>query len=214
MIYFFCHLSSGVTMKTDKAENAIIRKGKTILQPVILAVPDAAKALTPKERVKFLSRHARKALEMSAEKSGIRLDELQQDERNAPLPFHGTYWSITHKNEYVGAVVSPSPTGIDIEKIGPRAKSLFHKTADQAEWALADRSFTTFFRYWTAKEAVLKAVGIGLKDLSRCRICRVLGAHHLDVEYHGSKWQIEHNFFNNHIASIVKNDRVIEWTIG
>jgi 4'-phosphopantetheinyl transferase len=183
------------------------------LYPVILAVPDTAKALTPKERVKFLSRHARRALEMSAEKSSIRLDALEQDERNAPLPFNGTYWSITHKNEYVGGVVCPSPTGIDIEKICTRSESLFRKTADEAEWALADKTFTTFFRYWTAKEAVLKAAAIGLRDLSKCRISRVPGPHHLDVEYDGNKWQIEHNFFNSHIASIVKNDFMIEWTI-
>ena len=185
-----------------------------VLYPVILAVPDAIKALTPKERVKFLSRHARRALEMSAEKSRIRLDALAQDERNAPLPFNGTYWSITHKNEYVGGVVCPSPTGIDIEKICPRAKSLFRKTADEAEWALADKTFTTFFRYWTAKEAVLKAVGIGLRDLSKCRIHRVLDAHHLDLAYDGNNWRLEHRFFNNHIASIVKNDFLIEWTVA
>ena len=183
------------------------------IYPVILAVPETAKALTPKERVKFLSQHARRALEQSAKKSNVRLDTLAQDERNAPLPFDGTYWSVTHKNEYVGGVVCPSPTGIDIEKICPRAKSLFRKTADEAEWALADTTLTTFFRYWTAKEAVLKAAGIGLRNLSNCRISRVLGRHHLDVEYDGNDWQIEHHFFNNHIASIVKNDFVIEWTI-
>ena len=184
-----------------------------IIYPVILAVPKTARALTPKERVKFLSQHARRALEQSAEKSNVRLDSLAQDERNAPLPFNGNYWSVTHKNEYVAGVVCPSPTGIDIEKICSRAKSLFRKTADEAEWALADKTFTTFFRYWTAKEAVLKAAGIGLRDLSKCRISRVIDTHHLDVEYDGNQWLIEHNFFNSHIASIVKNDYVIEWTI-
>jgi 4'-phosphopantetheinyl transferase len=184
-----------------------------VIYPVILAVPETMMALKPKERVKFLSRHARRALEISAEKSNIRLNALEQDERNAPLPFNGSYWSITHKNEYVGGVVCPSPTGIDIEKICSRSESLFRKTADEAEWALADKTFTTFFRYWTAKEAVLKAAGIGLRDLSKCRISRVPGPRHLDVEYDGDKWLIEHNFFNSHIASIVKNDFLIEWTI-
>jgi 4'-phosphopantetheinyl transferase len=184
-----------------------------IIYPVILAVPDAARKLKPKERVKFLSGHARRAVGISAQKSRISLGRLVQDESNAPLPFNGNFWSITHKSEYVGAVVAPSPIGIDIEKICPRGKSLFRKAADDTEWALADTTFTTFFRYWTAKEAMLKAAGIGLRDLSRCRITRILDAHHLEVEYNGNSRQIEHCFFNSHIASIVKNDFRIEWTI-
>ena len=184
------------------------------MHPVILSVPGTAKDLKPKERVKFLSRHARRALEMSAEKSRIRLGELAQDERNAPLPSNGTFWSITHKTEYVGGVVAPSPIGIDIEKIYLRAESLFSKTASAAEWALAQRSPATFVRDWTSNEAVLKAAGTGLKDLSICRVIRIRDDHHLDIEYENKKWQAEHIYFEDHIASIVKNDFQIEWTIS
>lgn len=201
-------------MKTDMTENSISGKENQILHPVILAVPDSVKDLTPKERVKFLSQHARRALEMSAEKSRIRLGELAQDERNAPLPCNGTFWSITHKTEYVGGVVAPSPIGIDIEKIDSRAKSLYPKTASEAEWALADRSLSTLFRYWTSKEAVLKAAGSGLKDLSICRVVRIRDDYHLDLEYENKKWQVTHTFFDDHIASIVKNEFRIDWTIS
>jgi 4'-phosphopantetheinyl transferase len=184
------------------------------IYPVILAVPAAVRKLKPQGRVKFLSGHARRAVEISAAKSRTTLGNLAQDERKAPLPFNGNYWSITHKPEFVGAVVAPSPIGIDIEKLCSRSKSLFQKTASDAEWALADKTTTTFFRYWTAKEAVLKAGGIGLKDLLRCRIIRILDDHHLDLEYSGQKWKVEHRFFNGHIASVVKNDFQIEWTIA
>lgn len=183
------------------------------IYPVILAVPDAVKKLKPKERVRFLSGHARRAVEISTEKSRIPLGQLVQDERNVPLPFNGNFWSVTHKPEYVGAVVAPSPTGIDIEKICERTESLFHKTASDAEWALAETTATTFFRFWTAKEAVLKAAGTGLRELAKCRVVRILNDHHLDLEHNGKKWKVEHRFFNGHIASVIKNNFEVHWTI-
>ena len=178
-----------------------------------MAVPQTVKTLNPKERVTFLSGHARRALAISAEKSQIPLGELLQDERNAPLPFNGIFWSITHKTEYVGGVVAPAPIGIDIEKICARANSLYHKTASEAEWALADRSVNTFFRYWTSKEAVIKAAGTGLKDLLKCRVIRIYNDHHLEIEYETQKWRIEHTYFEDHIASIVQYDLPINWTV-
>ena len=49
-----------------------------VLHPVILAVPATINDLKPKERVRFLSQHARRALALSAEKSRITLGELAQ----------------------------------------------------------------------------------------------------------------------------------------
>ena len=178
-----------------------------------MAVPETIADLSPGERVKFLSRHARRALALSAEKSQVPLGELVQDEQNAPLPFNGNYWSITHKTQYVGGVVSPSPIGLDIEKICSRTRALFKKVADDTEWSLADRTFETFFRYWTAKEAVLKVAGIGLKALSKCRVLQVPDAHHLDVGFKGRTYHVEHHYFDGHIASIVKNGFEVRWTV-
>ena len=184
--------------------------------PVILSVPEKVADFKPRDRVTFLSQYARKAIAASAQRSGISPGELKKDENGAPLPFGGTYWSITHKSEYVAGVVSPYPVGIDIEKILPCSRGLYKKTATEPEWSLAGQSqddFSIFYRYWTAKEAVLKASTTGIKDLLKCRIERIIDGHHLEINYLDKRWFIEHHFFNEHIASIVQNDARIVWTI-
>jgi len=130
------------------------------------------------------------------------------------VPFNGNYWSVTHKPEYVGGVIALEQIGIDIEKIRPCSKGLFKKTADDREWALADTdSLTLFFRYWTSKEAVLKAGGTGLTDLSKCRIVKIIDDNNLVINYKNKKLFVEQFFFKGHVASVVKTASRIEWTI-
>jgi 4'-phosphopantetheinyl transferase len=187
-----------------------------ILHPVILPVPEQVQKYKPKDRVLYLSRHARRALERSAVKSGILPGELLKDENGMPLPFDGTFWSITHKTQYVAGVVAPKPIGIDIERIRDFSQGLFRKTAADREWALVNtegKSLLTFFRFWTSKEAVLKATGIGIKDLLKCQVCQILDDRHLIIHYEGKDWLIEHFFYDRHIASIVQNNFHIDWAI-
>ena len=186
------------------------------LCPVILPVPDEVNEFVPRDRVVFLSRHARKALQISAEKSGVRLDKLVKDENGVPQPFDGTFWSVTHKSRYVAGVAAPTPTGIDVERIRSFSDGLFKKTASESEWALADMesdSTMAFFRFWTAKEAVLKATGIGIKDLLKCRVHQIVDDNHLRIHYEGQDWLIEHFAFDRHIASIVQNRYRIDWSV-
>lgn len=186
----------------------------SIIYPVILAVPEADQHLKARERVEYLSRHAREALEISAGKHGVVVGGLEKDESGAPLPFDGNYWSVSHKPEYVGGVIASKQIGIDIEKIRSCSPALFKKTADESEWNLSNEdAFNLFFRYWTAKESVLKALGKGIRDLSKCRVVRVIDPHHLIIEYQDIAWTIEHFFFNGHIASVVKYDMNVEWTL-
>lgn len=184
------------------------------IYPVILAVPEKIRQLTGKNRVLNLSKHARQALEISAGKSSIHLGDLLKDKSGAPLPFNGTYWSLTHKPDYVGGVVASTRIGIDIERIRPCSEALFSKTAGEKEWSLVNTDpIKLFFRYWTSKESVLKAAGAGLKDLSKCTIAKVIDEENLFIDYGGEKWLVEHFYFDGHIASVTKNSFNIKWSL-
>jgi len=187
------------------------------LFPVILPVPAEVHDFKPRDRVIYLSRHARRALTLAAQKSGVSLGELVKDDNGVPQPFDGVHWSISHKTRYVCGVAAPLPIGIDIERVRNFSEGLYQKTATDEEWALADMktdSVMAFFRYWTAKEAVLKATGIGIKDLLKCRVDHISDDRHLQIQYDGQKWLIEHFFFNDHVAAIVKSDFRIQWIIN
>jgi len=184
------------------------------LFPVILPVAEAERRLSGKQKVAELSRISREALRLSVEKSGIMLGELMKNEDDVPCPFDGNYWSLSHKSKYVTAVVSKGMIGIDIEEIKPRSESIFSLVAGDEEWELGpDRAWDTFFRYWTAKEAALKAVGVGIGGLKVCRIISVPDKNHIVLNYRDSLFRVEQLSYKNHIVSVIKNDNEVEWVI-
>ena len=184
------------------------------IYPVILPVPSQDRKLKGGERVKTLSRLARQALEISAAKCRLRFGELSKDAHGVPLPFDGHYWSLTHKSKYVGAVISLQKTGIDIEEVRTISDPMFQRVADDREWRLAGpRSEMLFFRFWTAKEAVLKAEGVGMAGISTCVVTRLLDRQHLEIAYRDKRYLIEQVYFNGHVAAVVKNQLDSQWTI-
>ncbi len=183
------------------------------LFPVVMPVIEAECEPSGKEAVDRLSFMAREALKVSAQKSRVKLGELLKDEDGVPCPVAGTHWSLSHKPKYVAAVVSRDKVGIDIEEIKPRAESLFARVAGDEEWELKQKSWDTLFRYWTAKETVLKAVGIGVGGLRTCRITSVPDENHITLDYRGQLFLIEQLRHNNHIASVLKGDNEIDWII-
>ena len=183
------------------------------LFPVVMPVTEVGHKLSGKEKVNHPSRIAREALKLSAEKSGVRLGELLKDERGAPCPVAGNYWSLSHKPKYVAAVVSQDKVGIDIEEIKPRAESLFAYVASDEEWELQQKSWDVLFRYWTAKEAALKVIGIGISGLKTCRIISVPDENHISLDYKGHLFLVEQLRCKNHIVSVLKGDNQIEWVV-
>jgi 4'-phosphopantetheinyl transferase len=183
------------------------------IYPLIMAVSEADRQLRGRDKVLQLSSLARQAVQLSAGQSGIKLGELMKSQEGAPLPVGGYFWSIAHKTDYVVGVVADFPIGMDVEKIRPCAPGLYRMTADDAEWKLGESvSDLLFFRYWTAKESVLKSVGIGLKALSQCRIIEIVDDHHLMLSYKQQEFHVEHYYFNGHIAAILAHP-AIKWVV-
>jgi len=186
----------------------------TTIHPVILAVPRPELELKGREKVTALRRRAREALASSARYSGVAsLGPLEKDEHGAPLPFKGVYWSLTHKERYVAAVTAPHPIGIDIEMVRPYNAALRQRLAGDREWALAPRvDQALFFRFWTAKEAVLKAVGKGFAGLSDCRIEAIVDHNHLIVAFKDSKWTVVQYWgTKDHLVAVTADHVTIEW---
>ena len=185
---------------------------RRILHPVIMPVPPAIRELSGREKILGLRRHARTALARSASLSGLTLGALRQGERGQPLPSRGVYWSLSHTTEQVAAVAAPHRVGIDIERITAFTAALKERVAGSREWELSTVDELLFCRYWTAKEAVLKAVGVGLGGLSRCSITEIIDEGELRLAYGPETWIVSHCLkAAGHVAAITAADGRVEW---
>jgi 4'-phosphopantetheinyl transferase len=91
-----------------------------------------------------------------------------------PVP-SGWHFNISHTGEWLGVVFSRQPIGIDLEQLqhGRDLHALvrrFFADEEQSQYfALPDDMKPLgFTRGWTCKEALLKAVGSGVRDLQNC----------------------------------------------
>jgi phosphopantetheinyl transferase len=125
-------------------------------------------------RVEVLRSAAHGALGRCAQRAGARLGVLEHDQRGAPRPQGGWFWSVSHTSDgpsgWVAAVLARAPVGIDLEYVGPRREELVARVLDARERQWVGDGVRGFASAWTAKEAVLKKLGVGLTELSLCRI--------------------------------------------
>lgn len=180
----------------------------SIIYPFISPVPSEYE-----KKKKGLSLFARELLSISAEKSGLKLGNLNKNDNGAPIPDKGIYWSISHKNSFAAAVCALYPIGIDIEYITPRTTALFSRIADKEEWGIfKDISWDNFYKIFTAKEAVLKMKGEGLKGLKKSRVQEILDDTHIMMQYEKEEILVESYVACRHIAAVTIPDNcTVQW---
>ena len=183
------------------------------LQPVLLPIPTLF-ATRSAPQVRLQREWARKALQRCAELCNAPTTGWTKNEFEVPQPNEGWYWSISHKRKWAVAVISDQPVGIDIESINPRRQPLHAYLAGDREWeVMGDRSWHSFFRLWTAKEACLKAHGVGIAHLLSCRLTALLDDQHLVLDYEGRSWPIEQFYHDNHIVAVTTEPNSTHWHI-
>ena len=184
-----------------------------ILHPVLISIPQD-ETLSGPERVVRQREFARRALAVCACRCGIENVEWVKDENGVPQPCAGYHWSVSHKPRWAAAVIADRPVGIDVEHVKPRREDLFNEVADESEWsAVGGRSWPAFFRIWTAKEAVLKANGVGIGKLSACRVREALGENGLRLDYEGRRWQVRRLLHGDHVAAVTTDGETVDWHI-
>ncbi|UNY98300.1 4'-phosphopantetheinyl transferase superfamily protein [Zhouia spongiae] len=111
----------------------------------------------------------------------------------------GFEFNISHSGEMVVCAFSKEKVGIDIEQIIDIDIECFNSvfTSDEFKEIKSKKGFK-FYEYWTAKEAVVKAIGLGLSlPLSEIRIMRDY------VSYKDIKWFKEKIIFDNYFCTNV-----------
>jgi 4'-phosphopantetheinyl transferase len=182
------------------------------LYPVILSVPPDIQAAKGRAKVQALSRLARQATQASALRTLDRnLPDFPKNEDGVPQPVADIYWSLSHKSTLVAGIVARQPIGIDVEFRRPVKTGMHARIAASEEWRLDDAQGaaakgtppeTLFYRFWTAKEAVLKAVGQGLMGLSNCRITALPSSRCMRLTYDGHPWEVSQHWYGSHIVAV------------
>ena len=115
-------------------------------------------------------------------------------------------FNISHSgNLVVCAFATGNKVGIDIEACKPLETAFFREYFSEEEWKKingASDPLIAFYEFWTAKEAVLKAAGIGLMD--NLAALEIKGE---KVLFENEDWYIQEVFIGEgykcHVCSVI-----------
>lgn len=101
-------------------------------------------------------------------------------------------FSLSHSGDYVACIISDKKCGIDIEKISDRPfEKIAKRICHEEELKDINGDVKRFYDYWTLKESILKAVGLGLsldmRSFKLVRECNTVDDSSCTIKMHGSK---------------------------
>lgn len=149
---------------------SVERPPASYLYPVLIPILEGT-TRPARENLRRQREAALRALNESARRASLPRQSWRRDAAGVPVLENGLFWSLSHKPKVSAGVVSCQPVGIDVEIVQPRREGLWDYIASASERRRVDAlDWPMFFRFWTAKEAVLKASLAGLARLDDCRV--------------------------------------------
>ena len=109
--------------------------------------------------------------------------EFLYNEHGKPYFAGGPYFSISHCKEGIAVAIDDMPIGIDIEAIRHADEELIKRTMNEEEQRQI-HSDRDFIRFWTQKEAIVKAQGTGIQSFEQLQRILEIGNWKLETIEH------------------------------
>lgn len=96
---------------------------------------------------------------------GKQADSIMNSSFGKPYLPYGPFFNLSHSGSKVVLLVGDQELGVDIEQITPYSQSVARRVFTDCElaWLNGQQSDEAFFRLWTGKESIMKALGMGLR---------------------------------------------------
>ena len=166
---------NGVFYNSLKHESAYLGMAMDVYILDINCISDLqGKELLTPERRSRMERYLRKTDQARCLGAGLLLRyafgeegaaQILPDDLGKPYLPEGPFFNLSHSGDKVVLLVADRPSGVDIEQIAPWSAAVARKvfTPDEQRWLREQEEDSAFFRLWTAKEAIMKALGLGFR---------------------------------------------------
>ncbi|CAH8282157.1 4'-phosphopantetheinyl transferase [Mariniflexile fucanivorans] len=133
-----------------------------------------------------------------AEQTGLDIHNIfiESDSNKKPfLPSHpSVHFNISHATDYAIIAIAKSPVGVDIEYVNKEFNfedilpTVFNKS--EIDEVNTSGGHVTFYKLWTRKEAIVKAIGVGIDD-NISEIISLDGCQNIPSEFLGPIKQLQ-----------------------